>query len=206
MAVVHDLLFRNECSGQLAHTIVAYMMRGQQCVRQYVVPHDPRTPLQLAQRSRMAQATADYHQIISPASWIPPQPNTFTQIRDSWAQLRTLLRRQCTGFNLAVQALMFMKTLQPHSLFVTSGFRTAPGTARFYCAFPGGGPVVPEPGTFHGSFAQSLDGPWVSASTTAYTWPWGPTLEFATGLFPPTFAIITKDTYRSGVIDLREHP
>jgi hypothetical protein len=61
MAKVIAPLFSTKASGKLANSLVYLSWKGIDDVRSYVIPANPRTEKQQAQRSRMTQAVANYH-------------------------------------------------------------------------------------------------------------------------------------------------
>lgn len=61
MAKVKSPLLSMGASGKIANTLVFMRWKGIDDVREYVIPSNPRTAKQQAQRSKMATAVADFH-------------------------------------------------------------------------------------------------------------------------------------------------
>jgi len=61
MAKLKAPLFSFGASGQLAKSLVYFPWKGINSVREYVVPANPKSTAQLAQRAHMTAAVAEYH-------------------------------------------------------------------------------------------------------------------------------------------------
>lgn len=92
MAKVIAPLFSTKASGKLANSLVYLSWKGIDDVRSYVIPANPRTEKQQAQRSKMAQAVATYH-----ASGF-----TSSDIR-AWNLYASILPVPVSGFNAFVR-------------------------------------------------------------------------------------------------------
>lgn len=79
-------------SGAIAKAIVYFPWKGINAVRQYVVPANPNTTLQAAQRTRVTDAVAEWHDAAYNAT-------DFT----AWNRLANLLAKAMSGFNRMVK-------------------------------------------------------------------------------------------------------
>ncbi|MBA7586442.1 hypothetical protein ES708_28440 [subsurface metagenome] len=61
MAKVKAPLFSLEARGALAKTVVYFPWKGLNAVREYVIPSNPKSPAQLAQRSKFIEAVENIH-------------------------------------------------------------------------------------------------------------------------------------------------
>lgn len=78
-------------SGKLANSIVAFSWHGINCLRSYVIPHNPRTPEQQANRQHIKIATFAWkNYLLAPLA------------REGWTNWATIDERPLTGYNAAV--------------------------------------------------------------------------------------------------------
>ena len=75
-------------TGKIAKAIVFFGWKGLDVAREYVIPSNPRTPAQTAQRSKMSTAVATWHSI----AWTAADLTGWTL----WASIAT---KVMTGFN-----------------------------------------------------------------------------------------------------------
>jgi hypothetical protein len=96
-------------NGAVDKTVVYYKWKELHCAREYVVPFDPKTPQQKAQRASLAQAVADYHAIFQPGP-----------LRSSWQVMTDELSLPFSSFNAIIQALMQAQNFTQPVSFPTS--------------------------------------------------------------------------------------
>lgn len=88
MAKVFGPLLSLSASGQIAKTMVATRWKGIKVMRQFVIPANPQTAAQTAQRDRMAVCVNAWRQFITPAI-----------IRTAWDVMAGLQSKPQSGFN-----------------------------------------------------------------------------------------------------------
>lgn len=88
MAKVSAPLFSFRASGKLGNALVYFPWKGIQAVRQYVIPANPQTPAQVAQRAHMTAAVLEWH---------GADYNTID--RSAWRVLSGTLTKIMAGFN-----------------------------------------------------------------------------------------------------------
>lgn len=93
MATVRTPLLSFDASGQLGKTLVYFPWKGLDVVRSYVIPANPNTAGQQAQRTLMANAVDDWHTI-----GLDADDGT------AWNRLATTLAKIMSGFNAFVSA------------------------------------------------------------------------------------------------------
>lgn len=69
MAKLKGPLFSLGASGQLAKTLVFFPWKGLNVAREYVIPSNPKTTLQTAQRAHMTEAVAAVHEAQADATY-----------------------------------------------------------------------------------------------------------------------------------------
>lgn len=89
MAKLNAPLMSFAASGKIAKSLVFATWKGIDTVRQYVVPSNPKTPAQQAQRSLLSMAVNLWR-----ASWLSKE------IRESWNKLASTRGLAMSGFNL----------------------------------------------------------------------------------------------------------
>lgn len=89
MAKLNAPLMSFAASGKIAKSLVFATWKGIDTVRQYVVPSNPKTPAQQAQRSLLTMAVNLWR-----ASWLSQE------IRESWNKLASTRGLTMSGFNL----------------------------------------------------------------------------------------------------------
>lgn len=89
MAKLNAPLMSFAASGKIAKSLVYATWKGIDTVRQYVVPSNPQTPAQQAQRSLLTMAVNLWR-----ASWLSQE------IRESWNKLASTRGLAMSGFNL----------------------------------------------------------------------------------------------------------
>jgi hypothetical protein len=97
MAKVKGPLFSLSASGQIAKTLVYMTWKGIDDVRKYVVPANPNTALQQAQRGYVRSAIAKWHSV----DWIALD-------KTAWNLLATTQAKVMSGFNSFVK--LFVET------------------------------------------------------------------------------------------------
>jgi len=149
------MIYRQEASGQLAKSFVAYMWKGLQCVRAYVVPKDPKSPAQLVQRAKLAQANRLYHTFV-----------TTEATRKQWKQLRAVQQTPMTGYNMFLSSVMKAKASTPDPLYCDTGWwDSVPDAILKFRGLESAGPSH-EWGRWRISYAWDLDGPWIQTTKT----------------------------------------
>lgn len=98
MAKVAAPLFSFRASGKLADAIVYFPWKGIQAVRQYVIPANPKTEAQKAQRAHMTAAVAEWHG----AAYS-------TLDRSAWRVYSGVLPKIMAGFNAMVKVFVLEK-------------------------------------------------------------------------------------------------
>jgi hypothetical protein len=113
MAKVRSPLFSMSASGQLGKSLVYMTWKGIDDVRQYVIPSNPKSPGQVAQRARLTAAVLLWHT----TTWNAADKAAF----NLWASLAAWPR---SGFNQfvdsVVTALKAVHTWNPISAIVVS--------------------------------------------------------------------------------------
>lgn len=181
-------MIKFRCSGQLGRTIVLYTWKSLQCVRQYVVGRDPRTPAQLVQRSRMTTAVAwwQYNQ--------NPDAN-----RPAWAHLRTSYKKHMTGFSLFCSNFMRQILTTPTAHFATHAANTAPNTVTVYLQPADFSAPALEPGYFIVYYSTL---PWTDSNPVSAVEiiPAILTVTLPATVAFPLYILLRKGYYRSGIM------
>lgn len=89
MAKVKAPLFGLGARGQLGKALVYFPWKGIDCVREYVIPTNPRATLQVAQRNKLTAAVDEFHG----ASYSAEDLSAWTRFASTKAQVMT-------GFNV----------------------------------------------------------------------------------------------------------
>ncbi|MBA7711911.1 hypothetical protein ES703_120878 [subsurface metagenome] len=98
MAKLKAPLMSLGASGKLADTLVFFPWKGINCVREYVIPANPKTALQIAQRAWITEAVAYIHTAMADAT------NPLKSIDQvAYAALASAKGRIITWFNQAVK-------------------------------------------------------------------------------------------------------
>lgn len=113
MAKTTAPLLSLDASGQIAKTLVASKWKGRQYMRRYVIPANPQTTAQTAQRGRMTAAAARWHDIAA-------------DDRTAYDLSATLTKQPLTGANIRTRQSIREQKDQTtaylvHSLTVTAG-------------------------------------------------------------------------------------
>lgn len=98
MAKLKAPLFSLGASGALGKALVFMPWKGLDCVREYVVPANPRSPLQVAQRGYFTAAVAAIHAAMSDAV-VPMLPADFS----AYALWASVVQAATTWFNQALR-------------------------------------------------------------------------------------------------------
>lgn len=122
MAKVTGPLFSLSASGQIAKTLVFMPWKGLNNVRKYVIPTNPNTALQDAQRDHLGDAVDLVHVAMSDAD---PLNELDTVAYSAWA---STIKTAMTWFNMAVKNFIDQRRLNLHSVIFTDGLMT-PGAA-----------------------------------------------------------------------------
>jgi len=195
MAVVRNLCYRKNCSGKLGDMLVAYMNRGVQCVRAYVIPHDPKTPLQRAQRNVCKPAIDAYYR--------------FTEHRStsgSYDEFRKLARLRMTGFNVAMRSFFRVAKLTPQPLMCIRGRVNAPFQLTIEVRAPDAYVPQIETGTWSIMYSPTLVGPYIVQQHTQ-TSPGFITATDFDGIPQDCYAAVHKDgLWRSCIMHLDTNP
>jgi len=88
MAKVKAPLFGLGARGQLGKSLVYFPWKGIDCVREYVIPTNPRATLQVSQRNKLTAAVDEFHA----ASY-----NALDY--SAWTRYASILAKVMTGFN-----------------------------------------------------------------------------------------------------------
>lgn len=107
MARLQTPLLSFRAAGQIAKAVVTYTWRGIHCMRQYVIPRDPKTPLQLAQRNKIRQGVHAWRYYIS----YPPT-------LEAWREYDRQVEGPLTGYNHFLSAACIIQTTDPAAAFV----------------------------------------------------------------------------------------
>jgi hypothetical protein len=94
MAKVTSPLYSVRASGKLANSIVYFPWKGLDCVRQWLIPANPRTTPQTTQRGYLADAVADIHQAMLHTTKPLAEPDKL-----AYAALASLFPTPRTWFN-----------------------------------------------------------------------------------------------------------
>lgn len=128
MATVRTPLLSFDASGQLGKTLVFFPWKGLDCVRSYVIPANPNTAGQQAQRTLMANAVSDWHTI-----GLDSDDGT------AWNRLATTLAAVMSGFNAFVSAHIDIALLPDSPEMGFDGAITDAGGGTFDATIEEGG-------------------------------------------------------------------
>lgn len=92
MAKVNAPLFSFGATGKLANSLVYSTWKGVKVVRQYLIPANPKTAGQVAQRTKLTDAVAAWHDVLIAAA---------DQV--AWNALASLAAKPLSGFNKFVK-------------------------------------------------------------------------------------------------------
>lgn len=111
MAKLKGPLFSLGASQKLGDALVYFNWKGLNVVREYVIPANPQTPLQNAQRARVTEAVAKVHEVqalaahplngvdtIAYAAWalvVKAATTWFNQVVKNWVDQRIALKTPC---------------------------------------------------------------------------------------------------------------
>ena len=182
MAKVKAPLFGLEARGQLGGAIVYFPWKGIQAVREYVIPANPRTDVQQAQRGYMTAAMLAWHAI----NWTSNDVTAFRR----WANIQEAVQ---TYVNVYIGA--HIDTLVAENEWINcyniAAANIADTTADCKCET-----VTDEGAVCHyGTTPQAL------INEEACTWAAGTATASLTGLTPSTkyyFQIINEDVGKGG--------
>ena len=98
MAKVKGPLFSFDARGKLGKAVVFMAWKGINDIRQYVIPANPRTTAQQAQRTKMAEAVEQWH-----------NPNLDSDDKKGWDILASIAPKPMSGFNRFVKQYIDIK-------------------------------------------------------------------------------------------------
>lgn len=116
MAVVKAPFLSLAGSGQFAKTLVAAVWKGIPYMRQYVVPTNPNTSAQVAQRTVFASAVHAWQNYLQLAL-----------IKTAWNLWASLGSKPMTGFNAAMESLLQVLSGDPDASYGTAAVLTTGG-------------------------------------------------------------------------------
>ncbi len=105
-------------SGQLGKALVFFPWKGLNCVREHVVPANPKSDDQIAQRALMTAAVLEYHGALYSATDMT-----------AWARLAGTIKASMTGFNAMVRAHVKEAILTNTWERIYNVFNVIPGAA-----------------------------------------------------------------------------
>lgn len=138
MARLDTPLLSFHARGQIAKTLVAYVWKGLDCVREYVVPHDPKSPLQLIARHNFRRSIHAWRIYLQDLDVV-----------DAWHRLAAQDPRPLTGYTAAYSELIYAFQLINEPSFVAALTPVAGGNAQFKMLNMEDGSQGAEPGHFH---------------------------------------------------------
>lgn len=121
MAKLRTPLMGFSARGQIAKSVVAYKWKSLNCLRAYVIPSDPKTPAQLAQRATHRTAHEAWR------DWYADS-NT----RAAWDLFKRTYRRKGAGYNAYMSNAIREINRTPDPFFVTNITRLNPLLATAY--------------------------------------------------------------------------
>ena len=135
MAVLKAPLFSFGASGSLAKALVYGVWKGVNVVRSHVVPANPNTTLQAAQRTLMTDAVAEWHGVRYIAADIA-----------AWNRLANLLAKAMSGFNRMVREFINEEvaggTWERIEFALVFGLGADTFSVRAYKAAAGNAPII----------------------------------------------------------------
>ena len=138
MATLQTPFLSFHASGQIAKTVVAYAWKGIDCLREYVVGHDPNTPLQQAARHNFSRSILAWQLYLQPANTV-----------DAWQRAAGKDPRPVVSYTEAYSQLIpAFQTLDAPS-FATDCVAEPAGNAYFQMQNMDDGSDGDEPGDFH---------------------------------------------------------
>ena len=146
MAKLNAPLMSFAASGKIAKSLVYATWKGIDTVRQYVVPSNPKTPAQQAQRSLLTMAVNLWR-----ASWLSQE------IRESWNKLASTRGLTMSGFNLFTGQVTKLAAEDP-AASIASGL-DSPGSNHLEVSFKNidDGSAGDETGDFELLYGNSPD-------------------------------------------------
>lgn len=181
MAKVKAPLFSIEARGSLAKSIVYFPWKGVDAVRSHVVPANPNTALQDAQRTHLENAVDEWHEA------------GYTETdKSAWNRLANLAAGAMSGFNRLVQAFIAEAVLGGTWTRIYQGQSADPDSSSFAvsCKKVSGGLA---PTIRYGKSPTSLLSTAVMVDQTGDTW-----FKNLTGLSADTLYYFTIDVGVAG--------
>lgn len=117
MAKVRGALFSLNASGQLGDALVYGRWKGEAYAREYVIPTNPRTPAQEAQRAAVKQAVS---------FWQLPQLAEY--VRAAFNRAASRVATAMSGSNLATRSWLAFRKAESDSNVALSGIAVYAGT------------------------------------------------------------------------------
>lgn len=148
MAIVRTPFVSFGASGKLAKTLVAFNWKGLDVMREYVIPTNPRTPDQVAQRNLFTAMVFSWRNYF-----------TDTLMRAAWDVLATILPDPMSGFNAQMRNMLGLAPAAPTASLALDGAAAAGTIAEFNMINMNDGATGDEAGTFEiwtGLAASSL--------------------------------------------------
>lgn len=168
MAKLKGPLFSLGASQQLGKALVYFPWKGLNCVREYVIPSNPKTALQTTQRGHLTQAVLTIHQA---QAWIM-HPLNAVDIA-AYALLASVVKAATTWFNQAVKMLIDQLIAGLSPLFWSDGSVT-PGAGQLALAVTMNAAYATAVTCFYGTSKTALVNS-IAASLVEQTWTGTPT-------------------------------
>ncbi len=146
MARLQTPLLSFHARGQLAKTIVAYVWKGVDCVREYVIPRDPKSPLQLIARHNFRRSIKAWQLYLQ-------DPDVVS----AWQRLAGQDPRPLNSYTAAYSELIYAFKVINNPSFVTALTPVAGGSAEFKMLNMEDGTQGDEPGDFHIYVGRDVD-------------------------------------------------
>jgi len=180
MAKLNAPLMSFAASGKLAKSLVYATWKGIDTVRQYVVPSNPQTPAQQAQRSLLTMAVNLWR-----ASWLSQE------FRESWNKLASTRGLAMSGFNLFTGQVTKLAAEDPDASIASAIDTPGGNKLEVFCKNIDDGSAGDEKGDFELLYGTSPDD--LVGSATA-------TLAAGEAEFTIDSAIIEDDTPGWGLL------
>ena len=139
--------------GTLNKSLVFYPWKGLTCVRKYVVPYDPKTPLQLEQRSRLGRAVDLWRQSFQDYD-----------IHAGWQRLVEVQQLHYSGYNASLKSIMALTLELPDPSFPVEAISVGGDRLKFSMVDI----VSNTPGTEGGLFALHWGSDPLHLDSTSY--------------------------------------
>lgn len=124
MAKLKGPLFSLGATQKLGNTLVFFGWKGLNCVREYVIPTNPRTALQLTQRGYLSAVVASIHQMMGRAT------HPLNEVdKSAYALWASVVQPATTWFNQAVRNGVDQLRLGKTTRFYGDGYST-PGVDK----------------------------------------------------------------------------